>query len=261
MRIALLSDIHGNHVALEAVLADIDVQGPVDEYWILGDIVALGPQPNECIARISALPNVRMTRGNTDRYIITGDRPPPSAKEVLKNPKKLPTLIEVANSFSWTQGMITADGWFDLLKDLPLEQRLTLPDGTRLLGVHASPGEDGGDGIVPDSPMEDLVARFTNCDADLVCVGHTHWPANRHIEDVHVINLGSVSNPRIPTLEATYVLLDADESGYTITHRFVPYDQQAVVQLLDEIQHPARRYITRHMQGDFIATHYGDPDV
>lgn len=261
LRIALLSDIHGNRVALDAVLADIDAQGGADEYWVLGDLVAFGPQPNECMDRISKLPNVRMTRGNTDRYIMKGDRPPPSAEEALDDPERLPILVEVASSCSWTLGMITAGGWFDTLNDLPLEERLTLPNGTRLLGVHASPGKDGSDGIVPDSPMDELISMFTNCDADLVCVGHTHWPANRYVEDVHVINLGSVSNSRLSTLDATYVLLDADESGYKITHRFVPYDQQAVIQLLEKLRHPGRRYINLHMRGELIATYYGEPEV
>src|SRR5919109_4209325 len=78
MRIALLSDIHGNSIALEAVLTDIERHGGVDAYWVLGDIVALGHDPIGVLERLAGVPNTRYTRGNTDRYVVTGDRPPPT---------------------------------------------------------------------------------------------------------------------------------------------------------------------------------------
>lgn len=261
MRIALLSDIHGNCIALDAVLADIQEQGEPDEYWVLGDLAAFGPQPNECMDRLSELPNVRFTRGNADRYVTKGDRPPPSIEQVLAEPQKLPNLIEVTNSCTWTQGMVTAHGWFQFLDELPMEQRMTLPDGTRLLGVHASPGEDASRGIEPDTPVDELIALFSGANADLICVGHTHWPCNRIVEDVRVVNLGSVSNPRIPSLEGSYVMLDADESGYRVEHRFVAYDRDAVVRLLEERHHPAARFVRLFMEGGLIATQYCEPDL
>ncbi len=79
MKNALLSDIHGNSVELDAVLEDIKSQGDVDAYWILGDLVAIGPDPVGVLQRLSILPNARFIRGNTDRYVVTGDRPHPHA--------------------------------------------------------------------------------------------------------------------------------------------------------------------------------------
>src|SRR3954469_17804445 len=111
MKIALISDIHGNSIALDAVLTDIERLGGVDTYWVLGDLVALGPNPIGVLERLSALPNVRCTRGNTDRYVITGERPPPSQADAQCHPELLPILAEVASTFAWTQGMITAAGW------------------------------------------------------------------------------------------------------------------------------------------------------
>ena len=192
MRIALLSDIHGNAIALDAVLTDIAMQGGVDEYWILGDLVAVGPQPVAVLERLQALPNARFTRGNTDVYITTGERPPPTSADVLTNPHRLLVFEEVAQTMAWTQGAIAATGWLPFLDALPLEQRLTLPEGTRLLGVHASPGEEGGPGIRPDYPVAEIAARIAGCEADLLCVGHTHWPMNVRIGVTHVVNLGSV---------------------------------------------------------------------
>src|SRR5262245_26471365 len=142
MNIALLSDIHGNSSALDAVLADIHARGGVDGYWVLGDLVALGHDPVGVLERLAALPNVQYVRGNTDRYVAVGDRPPPTLADVAADPRLLATLVEIAGTFAWTQGALTAAGWLDWLERLPLELHVALPDGTQVLGVHASPGRD-----------------------------------------------------------------------------------------------------------------------
>ena len=77
MRIALLSDIHGNPLALDAVLADIEAQGGVDTYWLLGDFSSLGYDPVGVLERVTKLPNAFFLRGNHDRYTVTGERPGP----------------------------------------------------------------------------------------------------------------------------------------------------------------------------------------
>src|SRR5215468_1340268 len=141
MRLAILSDIHGNPLALDAVLADVQSQGEVDSYWVLGDFTALGYDPVTPLEKVTALSHARFTRGNTDRYVVTGDLPVPPEK-ALQDPALLPEVIEAARSFAWTRGYLSAAGWLDWLTSLPLEVRLILPDGTSLLGVHASPGRD-----------------------------------------------------------------------------------------------------------------------
>ena len=250
MRIALLADIHGNYFALDAVLADISAAGGVDEYWVLGDLVAIGPQPVDVLERLRALPNVRFTRGNTDRYIQRGDLPGPYADDVTADFGKLPIYQEVAQTMAWTQGALAVTGWIAFLDELPLEQRITLPNGTRLLGVHGSPGNDGGHGLRPDFAEAEIAERFLGHDADLICVGHTHWPVNMTIAETHLINLGSISNHMVPDLRAWYALLHADASGYRVEHRQVDYDREAVVTKLEELRHPARNYIIRFMRGE-----------
>src|SRR5687768_7507743 len=135
VRIALFSDVHGNAIALDAVLDNIDSCGGVDEYWIIGDHAALGPDPVAVIERLRSLPNAYHTRGNTDRYTVQGDRPRPDAEEILRAPELLPRLLEVTASFSWTQGAVTEGGQLDWLGALEVEHRSLLPDGTHVLGV------------------------------------------------------------------------------------------------------------------------------
>ena len=251
MRLAILSDIHGNPIALDAVLADILNQGEVDASWVLGDFAALGYDPVTPLEKLTALPHASFTRGNTDRYVVTEDLPLPPEK-ALEDPALLPQIIEATRSFSWTRGYLSAAGWLHWLSNLPLEVRLTLPDGTRLLGVHAAPGRDDGPGIQPNHSDEQLEQRLTGYEADVVIVGHTHVPMDRQVGKIRIINLGSVSNPITPGLQATYALLDADEYGYHIQIRRVGYDHEAVIKAIEQSRHPTPSFLMGFMRGERI---------
>lgn len=252
MRIALLSDVHGNPIALDAVLADVEGLGGVDGYWVLGDLAAIGPDPIGALERLAGLPNAAFARGNADRHLVEGSGPAPTIDQVRANPALSQRLYEVARSLAWTQGAVTATGWLPWLAALPLELRMTLPDGTHLLGVHASPGCDDEPGVRPDLGEAQLRGMFAGCDADLVCVGHTHWPLDLEVAGVRVVNLGSVSNPKPPDLRASYCLLEADQSGYHVEQRRVEYDHEAVIAAAQEVRHPAAGYITRFMRGQVL---------
>ncbi|MBS0662912.1 MAG: metallophosphoesterase family protein [Verrucomicrobia bacterium] len=248
MKIALLSDIHGNTVALDAVLADVAQAGGVDGYWILGDLVALGPDPAGVLARLTALPHARFIRGNTDRYVSSGDRPPPTPAEVAANPALLARLVEVERTFTWTQGVLAATAWTNWLKELPLEITATLPDGTRFLGVHASPGRDDGDGFQPQAGDEALAELLHGCEADVICAGHTHLPMRRMIGRHTVIGLGAVSLSRTPDRLAHYVIMNATPTAHEFARRTVSYDLDKVIQQMEAQNHPGRRFIAGHLR-------------
>jgi len=249
MRIALLADIHGNSIAFDAVLDDLRSQGEFDAIWVLGDLVAIGHDPVGVLERVLKLPNAVFIRGNTDKYVTTGERPYPTVADAAANPQLLVKFAEANQSFAWTQGAVTAAGRFDWLADLPLEYRVTLPDGTRLLCVHASPGQDDGSGFHPGLSQEQQRTLLAGCDADLVCVGHTHTVLDIEVDGVRVVNPGSVSNPFPPDLRASYAILDADATGYRIHHRRVDYNRDAVIAMVRRMRHPAADYITQFMLG------------
>jgi predicted phosphodiesterase len=148
--------------------------------------------------------------------------------------------------------VITASGWVDWLAELPPESRTVLPDGTRVLCVHARPGSDEAPGIHPRVSEEVLGAAAAECDADLVFSGHTHWPWEVSVNSVQLVNVGSVSNPFPADLRAGYVLLEAKESDYNLQHRRVAYDREAVGRELQRVKHPAARYIIGHMRGEHL---------
>ena len=248
MRLALLSDIHGNPIALDAVLADISAQGEVDAYWVLGDMVALGFDPAGVLARLAQLPAAQYVRGNTEHYLVADDAIQAMVDQAQAK-GRLERMLPILRTLAWTQGAVTSAGRLDWVAALPVELRLVLPDGTRLLGVHAAPGQFDGDGIHPGLARDELDALLAGCNADLVCVGHTHWPMDVRAGDVRVANLGSVSNPMAPDLRASYVLLDADAAGYTLVHRRVDYDHAAVIAAIDRARLPAADYIRSFQLG------------
>lgn len=250
MKIAILADIHGNTIALDKVLQDIDTNGGVDEYWLLGDFAAIGYDPLGVLQRITQLPNARYIRGNTDRYLGTGELPWRTFDEVVHDPVLARTYVEVATSFAWTTGAVGSTGWLPWLRGLPLEMHLTLPDGSRVLSVHASPGTDDGMGIHIHTTDDELCALLGKADVDLVLVGHTHLPFDRMSGNIRVFNPGSVSNPFPPDLRACYGVLHAEVDGYEIEHRRVEYDRQAVIEAVREVNHPAVDYIERFMRGE-----------
>jgi len=261
VRLGLLSDVHGNRHALDAVLADGREHG-VDRWWALGDLVAIGPEPVAVLERLTNLPKVEITRGNTERYTLTTDRPPPHADDVATDPRLVDLNVAVARSFAWTSGAVAATGWRGWLAGLPLEVRLVLPDETRVLGVHASPGRDDGDGITPHRPEDELAADLAAAEADLVCAGHTHQATDRQIGPVHAVNLGSVSNPVTDDLRAGYVIVHADNDGHRVEHRRVAYDQEAFLASLAASGHPEAEFIASFQRGEqfrFPAVRPGAP--
>ena len=256
MRIAAISDIHGNITALEAVLDDVLRSSGVDEYWFLGDLVAIGPSPVQVLETISALENVRCVRGNTDRY-VAGIRanwaPWPAFRPPLSKIQHItPRPALDRETFAWTKDKLSRAGWLDWLANLPMEIRQTLPDGTRALCLHASPGRDDGPGLRYGLSDDEMRALLGECKADLVIGGHTHRPMDREVDGLRLINIGSVSNPPDGDYRASYVIIDAGAGGYTINHKRVEYDRREVLSALAKSGCPSANHIISHLHPNDI---------
>ena len=105
-----------------------------------------------------------------------------------------------------------------------------------------------------------MSGRLDGCDAALLLVGHTHWPQNFHLNGVNVVNPGSVGNPLIPSLRATYAILEADESGYRVEHRAVDDDRKLAERKAWEVRHPQATFISSFLHGDRVRP-WGEPGV
>src|SRR5688500_16412267 len=122
MRLAVFSDIHGNSVALDAVLADIERQDGVDAYWVLGDLVAFGPDPVGVLERLERLEHEEFVRGNTDRYLASGEVSF-THEQLVENPERFERVLQMMRNLAWTTGALDHTGWYETFTALPLEQR------------------------------------------------------------------------------------------------------------------------------------------
>ncbi|KIG12426.1 serine/threonine protein phosphatase [Enhygromyxa salina] len=171
-RVAFISDLHANLVAVDAVLADIDQLG-VDEIVCLGDIVDLGPQPCELLDRLHER-EVRCIRGNHD----TLDEHPPHHM-----------LLEIE---TWTQAQL-GEARLRELAELP--EQLTLEiDSARVLCVHGSPRDDT-DQVLASTTRDTLVSWIGDHEFDVMVGGHTHVQLLRRLDARLIVNVGSVGMP------------------------------------------------------------------
>lgn len=249
MRLAIFGDIHGNSIALDAVLSHIEADGGADRYIVLGDHAAMGPDPVGVLKRLVEVRGAALVRGNTDRYVVTGERPTWfKADRDRSDSERRQMETEIDRSLAWTQEVVTAAGWSDWLAALEPIARLTLADGTRLLAAHGSHHNDDDPRLRPNATDNELRTVLVDAAADLIFVGHTHRAMDRHLAPgPRVINPGSVSNPipPEPDIRAGYVLLKTDEQGHSIELRRVPYDYERFATHLRRVHHPAADFLTR----------------
>ena len=167
-KLALIADIHGNHLALRAVLDDIKERG-ADAVYCLGDLVGYAPFPNEAIEiiRKEGIPTVM---GNYDdgvgfvRFVCGCDFPNEEAR------------LAGEQSLSWTKAHVTEDNK-TFLRSLPKELWIE-EEGRRILLVHGSP-RALNEYIKEGTTEETLEEIFQQTGADVLCVGHTHKPFHR----------------------------------------------------------------------------------
>jgi predicted phosphodiesterase len=240
MRIAIFSDTHGNSIALDAVLADIAGCGGVDAHWFLGDAAPIGFDPVGTVQRLMTLPGMVAVHGNGDRRVATdpGEVRARFESLIASDPAGAAGWRSILAESRWVRDGLTAAGGYGWLAGLPLEQRQTLPDGTRVLLVHASPGTDQGSGVPVDAPDDTIAALLREADADLLLVGHTHRVVDRAVRAGRVVNPGSVSNPPGGGSTAHWVLLEATPAGYHLSHRTVEWDLDQMLAHLAVSGHP-----------------------
>lgn len=240
----MMSDLHGNPRAVEAVIGDAERHG-VTQWLVLGDVVAMGPDPAGVLDILDDVNVLTSIAGNTERYVLTGDRPDPSLAAVESDSSLLPRLVEVAASFAWTKGFLAASKLLPTIQRYVGASQLTLPDGTSLLAVHASLAADDGVGIAPHVDDHVLAALFAGCEDELVVGGHTHVATDRSSGSHRFLNPGSVSNPQGSDKSARYLVLHCSMTGHEAEHRSVSYDVDAVRQEIERSGIPGAEFLLR----------------
>ncbi len=218
MRIALLSDVHGNLVALDAVLDDMAGHGPFDQVIVAGDLVWSGPWPAEVVDRVRAVATA-VIQGNTDAFFLRrADEPPPGKDEE-----------RFAAQITWMCDQLGPER-VAYLAGLPFAQRISPAPGHDLLVVHANPG-DLERPITPRMPEADLAALLLERgEPDWVALafGHVHVPFVRLWRDRLLVDVASVGLPMDGDPRAAYAILTWDRHGWRAEHRRVFYDAPIV---------------------------------
>ena len=223
MKVAIISDIHGNMQALEKVLFDIK-QANCDKILCLGDLAMAGPEPQKAIKKINVLQKIEkleLIQGNTDEMIAYSEVSVPLVKE--KFPIMGNALEDDAKVISQEQK--------DFLKNLPKQKELEI-EGVKVLMVHGSPRKND-ENILPDLPLEEIEEMIKGTDADLILCGHTHIPCGYQTSTKQtVVNVGSVGRPFTEEPNACYAIIDFDDGSFNVEHKFVDYDRQKAALIL-----------------------------
>lgn len=204
MRLALISDIHGNAAALEAVLVKVKAAAP-DTIAVLGDLVLNGPRPAEAVEAVRALEadGALVIAGNTDIAVADGDYA-----------AAFPWLDEVPvghrAAAEWARDQLD-EGQLEYLRRLPAERRLPVGDEL-VLACHASPGSQTS-GLPADLDPAVTVQRVTRTDARVICCGHTHVADVRDMGRVLIVNPGSCGYAFDGTPAACWALLTFEAGG------------------------------------------------
>ncbi|MGL5821966.1 MAG: metallophosphoesterase family protein [Sarcina sp.] len=211
MRLAIISDIHGNLYSLLRVLEDIDSQD-VDTIICLGDLVGYGPHPNEVIAMIRKK-HIISLKGNYDASVVD------NAFTYIRS-----TNI---NDFSlpWTVEELRASNIY-YLDNLPNELTMTIC-GKKIRFVHGSPRKINE---YMYENNEELESILNNIDEDILVCAHTHIPYFKQIGEKYILNDGSVGKPKNGAPHATYMILDMfNEATPKAQLRTVEYDYQKIM--------------------------------
>ncbi|MGM0591518.1 MAG: metallophosphoesterase family protein [Halobacteriota archaeon] len=210
MKLGVLSDVHANWVALEAVFDDMP---PVDGLVCAGDVVGYNPWPAECVAALRGR-TVPTIMGNHDRAVALGS-------EVGFN-----SMAQAGVEYARKELSDDATAW---LSALP-ESR-TVANG-RVKLVHGHPDDPNRYTYTPDFGPDLLDYE------DVLVLGHTHVQAHKQFPNGIVMNPGSVGQPRDGDPRAAYALVDLDTM--TVTERRVEYDIDAVVEAVEAAGLPER---------------------
>ncbi|SDQ10133.1 metallophosphoesterase family protein [Virgibacillus salinus] len=215
MKLAFISDIHGNALALDAVLKDIE-QKEIDKIFVLGDLCFRGPEPKRSLELVKSL-DTDVIKGNADEWVVRGvqnDEVPVQAFEIMNKER------------DWTYSKLSSNS-IDYLSQLPTELNLEYSN-FKIHAFHATP-LSLFDVVQPHEHDEAVEEKLMQRDADLYIYGHIHKAYIRYIEGKCIVNTGSVGLPFDGLSMASYVVVDVDKDSFQVSIVRVDYNENDVI--------------------------------
>lgn len=213
--LAILSDIHGNLPALEAVLADMK-SFEIDQVIVAGDVINFGPFSRQT-AELVLAKNWPTIRGNNEYFLL--DYQTPRAPAEWNDPIQFAPIAWLAHQFDEELKTKIA-AWPDSLN-------LRFTDSPPLQIFHGTP-QSPWESIFWTFSDEEIEKILLSIEANYVVCGHTHLPMDRQVGRWRIFNPGSVGLPLDGIFSASYMILEGDEEGWDPIFRRVPFDYEAV---------------------------------
>jgi predicted phosphodiesterase len=245
MRIALLSDIHGNLAALDAVLDDMKRRGPFDQVIVAGDLVWSGPWPSAVVDRVQQMATA-VIQGNTDAFFMRQKADTPSGKDEER----------FAAQLAWMTDRLGAER-VAYLADLPFAHRVSPAPGHELLVVHANPADLTRPITVyfTDANLDDMLLMPDGHEPDwqALAFGHVHIPHIRWWRERLLVDVASAGLPMDGDQRAVYAILTWDGQAWCAEHQRVYYPVPVVVREMRISGMPR----SKHFAERLIAASYG----
>ncbi len=245
MKLALISDIHGNLFALNAALNAIQNQN-IDQIICLGDIAAFGPQPRQVIARLQEI-NCPIIMGNTDEWLLN---PKPHPIRDDDSPKITAVDMWVANQLT------TADKSFIQTFQPTIRQQLN--ERISLLCFHGSPRSNTE--LIHATTAEDKLTEALNGEtATIMAGGHTHTQLIRRHQQSYIINPGSIGLPYEYKTDSTdvrtppwaeYAIITVEKDKLNITLNHIRYDIRPLIKVAHQSRMPYADWWTQDWETD-----------
>jgi len=225
IKIAVLSDIHGNGIALNYVVEDIKRQN-INKIIILGDVVMKGPMPMQVLEGLKKFDVLAWIKGNTEMWFeeINENWIPETNRE-----KELYSYYMYAR-----EKMKPEDIAF--INNLPLEYKLTC-NSVKILCVHGTPKSiiEAIDGTVP---VEDIKEIIKDVDEDVILCGHSHCSFIGEVQGKKIFNTGSIGNSLDGDNRASYGILDFTDENVQLINRRISYSIKELVEVAEKNNFP-----------------------
>lgn len=246
MKIAIITDIHGNLLALKAVLLELDSRKDIKHIYCLGDMIGIGPDSNEVLQLLFSRKDVSMITGNHDEAVLA-----------LARGEEYPiSHSSVRNHHEWISNRLDKT-FIPQLNKLPrlIKQNLK---GHSVLFCHYQFKKNHIDKHISKDPYSSIVSPskdnldklFRINNEELICFGH-HHPTHFFLgKEATYLNPGSLGCNVKPA--APYALIDFSQEGFEITLKETIYDNIAFLKSYHQLQVPEREFILKVFHGNQI---------
>lgn len=234
MKLGVITDIHNNAIALERVIEALN-KAECDLIVCCGDILGIGPYPEETVQCMMKIPKLLAVRGNHDSYLIEGME----GEECM-------TLGE-AMHHRWEHGQLSEES-ISFLKGLPKQRDLVI-EGYRISILHYSMDERGHyTGIIKSPSIEELHTAFAKNDSDIILYGHEHRRSVL-IGEKTFINVGSLGCPSHEGNIARAGILTLEKGHFSIETIDLEYAVEEVLRRIDTLNYPESDNIKKLFYG------------